>query len=193
MLSRTRLILAGALFLTSAAGVGAQSNAPSSQAAPQKQHGPTVTLGSDDSIAFVVDRKPLRQAAFAIVTTDGTGALLLTDSTIVAQLTDAGLDHMGRDIDHSMRSDSTADWVARLVSGAVAGALKPLMDHGIAYRLRDLAEARYTDGRLQLRRRNGELVFNHMEWQGHEVLESFSPDDAREFARRAQAAAARLR
>lgn len=171
----------GALFVASAGG--AQTNVPPAHAAGSR---------GDDSIAFVIDRKPLRSAAFSIVTTDGTGALLLTDTTIVAQLTDAGLNHLGRDVDHSMRSDSSADWFAGLVAGAVAGALKPLMDHGIAYRLRDLGEARYADGRLDLRRKNGEPVFNHMEWEGHEVLESFTPQDAREFARRAQDAAKRL-
>jgi hypothetical protein len=135
----------------------------------------------------------LRHAAFAIVTTDRTSALLLTDTTIVAQLTDAGLNHVGRDTERSMRNDTTAALITRMLGGAVAGALRPLLDHGIAYRLSDLGEARSTGGRLELRRRNGERVFNHMEMNGHELLESFSPDDAREFARRAQDAAERLR
>lgn len=185
MSNRIRPSLAAAFFITTASAVaGAQSNAPTTH---------SVIAQGDDSIAFVVDRKPLRSAGFSIVTTDGSGALLLTDTTIVAQLTDAGLNHLGRDADHSMRSDSSADWIAGLVAGAVTGALKPLLNHGIAYRLRDLGQARYVDGRLELRRRNGEPVFNHMEWEGHEVLESFSPQDAREFARRAQDAATKLR
>jgi len=73
------------------------------------------------------------------------------------------------------------------------GALIPLFDHGIAYHLRDLADAKYADGRLLLLRANGEEVFRDVEVGKGQLMESFSPADAKEFAGRARAARARLR
>ena len=142
-----------------------------------------------DSVAFIIDRQPLRRAAYSIVTTDGESALLLTDTTIIVQLTDAGLNHLDREITRSTRNDS----VPELVGHMVAGALKPFLNHGIAYNLRDLGDAKYTDGRLDIRRKSGETVFGHLDMYGHDVMESFSADDAREFARRAKAAAQKVR
>ncbi|MDQ6770797.1 MAG: hypothetical protein M3Z54_12510, partial [Gemmatimonadota bacterium] len=62
-----------------------------------------------------------------------------------------------------------------------------------AYHLCDLAKARYADGRLQLVRSNGEEIFSDTEVGNGPLMESFTPDDAIEFAKRAREARARLR
>jgi hypothetical protein len=74
----------------------------------------------------------------------------------------------------------------------VLGALQPLLDHGIAYHLRDLAAAEYADGRLQLRRRNGEEVFRDVKVSDTPLMESFSPEDVKRFASRVREARATL-
>jgi hypothetical protein len=74
----------------------------------------------------------------------------------------------------------------------VLGALTPLVDHGIAYHLRDLADARYDDGRLLLLRANGDEVFRDVEIGHGPLMESFSPADARAFAARARRAREQL-
>lgn len=142
-----------------------------------------------DSVAHIVDRATPKQARFSIVNRDGNAALLLMDTTIVAQMTDRGL--------AQMRSRATTDTISgvveRMIARMVLGALQPLFDHGIAYHLRDLADARYADGRLQLLRKNGEEVFKETEIGDGPLMKSFAPRDAREFAKRAKDARAKLR
>jgi hypothetical protein len=148
-----------------------------------------VSLHVPDTVAHVVDRETLGKARFAIVSRDGTAALLLMDTTIIAQMTDAGLSRMNA----RETTDTIKGAVNRMVARMALGALQPLFDHGIAYHLRDLAKARYADGRLQLVRSNGEEVFADTEVGNRPLMESFTPDDAKEFAKRAREARARLR
>jgi hypothetical protein len=174
-----RLVLAFAL-------VAAVSGLP---AHAQKSSGVHVKVNVPDSIAHVVDRETLAKAHFAIVSRDGTAALLLMDTTIIAEMTDTGLARMNA----RETTDTIKGAVNRLFARMALGALQPLFDHGIAYHLRDLAEARYADGRLQLVRGNGEEVFRDTSI-GHEpLMESFTASDAKAFAKRATEARARLR
>ena len=147
-----------------------------------------VTVHVPDSIAHVVDREPANRARFAIVSRDGQATLLLMDTTIVAQMTDRGLARVNaRESTDTIKSAAT-----RLFARMALGALVPLFDHGIAYHLRDLADAKYADGRLQLLRANGEEVFRDTEIGKGPLMESFSAGDAREFAARAKAARSQL-
>jgi hypothetical protein len=170
-------ILVGSLVLTIAVTARAQDTT--------SMH---VSIHVPDSVAHVTDRESPSQARFAIVSRDGQAALLLMDTTIVAQMTDRGLDRMNA----RETTDTIKGVVNRMVARMALGALVPLMDHGVAYHLRDLADARYADGRLQLLRSNGEEVFRDVEIGKGPLMESFSPDDARAFAARARAARARL-
>lgn len=148
-----------------------------------------VTVHVPDSIAHVVDRDSARNARFAIVSRDGAATLLLMDTTIVAQMTDRGLARMNS----RETTDTINGAVNRLFARMALGALQPLFDHGIAYHLRDMADAKYADGRLQILRANGEEVFRDTQL-GHEpLMESFAPDDAKAFAKRAREARAKLR
>jgi hypothetical protein len=141
-----------------------------------------------DSVAHVVDRERARDARFAIVSRDGQSQLLLMDTTIVAQMTDRGLAR----IDSREVTDTIKGTANRIFARMALGALVPLLDHGIAYHLRDLADAKYSDGRLLLLRANGDEVFRDVEVGRGPLMEAFYPDDARAFAARAKAARARL-
>lgn len=170
-------ILVGSLVLTIAATARAQDTT--------SMH---VSIHVPDSVAHVTDRESPSHARFAIVSRDGQAALLLMDTTIVAQMTDRGLDRMNA----RETTDTIKGVVNRMVARMALGALLPLMDHGVAYHLRDLADAKYADGRLQLLRANGEEVFRDVEIGKSPLMESFSADDASAFAARARAARARL-
>jgi hypothetical protein len=154
-----------------------------------QEAGTHVSIHVPDTVAHVVDRSTLAKARFAIVSRDGTSALLLMDTTIVAEMTDTGLQRMNS----RQATDTIKDAVNRIFARMALGALQPLFDHGIAYHLRDLSKARYADGRLQLVRSNGEEVFGDTEIGHGPLMESFTPDDARAFAKRANEARARLR
>jgi hypothetical protein len=155
-----------------------------------QEHGSVhVSVQAPDSVAHIVDRERPAHAHFAIVSRDGIAALLLMDTTIVAQMTDHGLARMSsREATDTIKSD-----VNRLFARMALGALQPLFDHGVAYHLRDMADAKYSDGRLQILRSNGEEVFRETEVGHGPLMESFSPDDARAFAKRAREARAKLR
>ena len=147
-----------------------------------------VTVHVPDSVAHVVERETASRARFAIVSRDGQAMLLLMDTTIVAQMTDRGL----AKVSSKEATDTIKSASGRLFARMALGALVPLFDHGIAYHLRDLADAKYADGRLQLIRSNGEEVFRDTEIGKGPLLESFSPDDAKAFAARARTARAQL-
>jgi hypothetical protein len=147
-----------------------------------------VNIHVPDSVAHMVDRERPAAARFSIVSTDGQAELLLMDTTIVAQMTDRGLARMSS----REATDSIQGAANRLFARMALGALTPLLDHGIAYHLRDLADARYDDGRLKLVRRNGDEVFRDVEMGKRPLMESFSAADAKAFAAMARAARARL-
>ena len=148
-----------------------------------------VNVHVPDSIAHVIDRVTPAKANFAIVSRDGTAALLLMDTTIVAEMTDTGLARMNS----REATDTIKGTVNRMFARMALGALQPLFDHGIAYHLRDLSDARYADGRLKLTRANGEEVFADTEIGHGPLMEAFTPSDAIAFAKRAREARARLR
>jgi hypothetical protein len=148
-----------------------------------------VTVHVPDSVAHVTDRELPSHARFAIVSKDGQAALLLMDTTIVAQMTDRGLAR----INAKETTDTIKGTGNRIFARMALGALVPLFDHGIAYHLRDLADARYADGRLQLVRTNGDEVFHDVEIGKGPLMESFSAGDAKAFAARAREARARIR
>ena len=148
-----------------------------------------VNVHIPDSVAHVVDRQSAEHARFAIVGRDGAATLLLMDTTIVAQMTDRGLARMNS---HEA-TDTIQGQVNRLFARMALGALQPLFDHGVAFHLRDMADARYADGRLQILRANGEEVFRDTQ-AGHEpLMESFTPGDAKAFAKKAREARAKLK
>jgi beta-lactamase regulating signal transducer with metallopeptidase domain len=145
----------------------------------------SLKVGDADSIARIVPRLAASQASYAIVTRSGQVALLLRDSTIVVQLTDRGLEEIGRT---DARRDEDRGFLSTLFESMLRTGLRVLLDHGIEYALADLREARYEDGRLVLESRRGGDVFRNLDIDGRDVMADFRPRDARTFAARANAA-----
>ncbi|MEP6729275.1 MAG: hypothetical protein ABJE10_01490 [bacterium] len=143
-----------------------------------------------DSVAHIVPRANPASGAYAITSKDGSGALVLLDTTIVMQFTDRGLDRMKN---AGAATDSIKGTNERMIARMVLGALQPVFDHGIAYHLRDLSTAQYADGRLQLKRRNGEEVFRDVKLNNTPLMANFSEQDATIFARKVSEARAKLR
>ena len=159
----------------------------SAPAVAQKSGGLNVSVNVPDSVAHIVERAA-PAAGYAITTKDGTGMLVLMDTTIVAQMTDRGLEKLRS----KASTDSIKGATERMFARMVLGAIQPMFDHGIAYHLRDLASANYADDRLQLKRKNGEEIFRDLKLNNTRLMESFSPDDAKTFARKVDDARAKL-
>jgi hypothetical protein len=131
-----------------------------------------------DSVAFIVPREQYDVANAKVRSRDKTVTLLLTDTTLVLQLSQRGMDRVRSEVSEP-KTDGVGAWLAARVLGAgVAG----LLDHGIAYRLSALRGARAEGSRLVLEDRDGHRVFEDIEVNGTQLLEDLPPDDARRFA-----------
>ncbi len=144
----------------------------------------------DDSDARIVERQPLRRATSAIETRGGEVALLLIDRKLVMQFTDRGLNKIDRDMNDDANEEKSG--FARLVAGMVRGGVRTMLDRGIEYPVSELREARYEDGRLVLENREGKSIFADVRVNDIQVMESFSPAEARAFAARVNQARRRV-
>jgi hypothetical protein len=130
-----------------------------------------------DSVATVVRRQPVEGANATLRTRDRHVALLLTDTTVVLQFTDRGLDHMNAEL-----GDRAQGTGGRILARMVGAGLAELLDHGIAYRLSALRGARADGGRLVLEDHTGSRVLAETEVNGRRVMDDFSPAEAERFA-----------
>ena len=130
-----------------------------------------------DSVAAVVSRQSADGAIATLRTRDRHVALLLSDTTVVLQFTDRGLDHVTTQL-----SDEAQGAGGRKLARVLGAGLVELLDHGIAYRLSALRAARADGDRLVLEDHDGHRVFAGTEVNGRRVMDDFSPAEAERFA-----------
>ena len=133
-----------------------------------------------DSVARVIDRLQLSKANFSILNRKKVAALLLLDKTIVLQMTDAGLDELGREM--KKENSEKPSGMPKLLEKIVMSSVKALLDHGIEYQLSDLGEARVENGVLVLESKSGDRIFDETKINDEPVLATFAEADARRFA-----------
>ena len=146
-------------------------------------------VNEKDSVSWIVPRQRLGDARSSLRTRDRHAALLLNDTTLVLQLTTGGLYH----VTNSVAGEAAGSALGRALARMVGAGLTELLDHGIAYRLSELREARYDGGRLVLLDRDGKRVFEKVEINGRDLMEDFSPDEARVFVGEVNERVKRLR
>jgi hypothetical protein len=154
-------------------------------AAPAGAQPGTASHPATEESPRVVRRQPLSDARAALRTRDRAAALLLTDSTVVLQLTTAGL----RRVENDVSGDPSAG--GRVLARMLGAGVGRLLDHGLAYPLAALREARVRDGRLVLLDHQGNPVFSTVEMNGSFVLDEFAPAEARAFSTAVNRAIAR--
>ena len=135
-----------------------------------------MTVARDTS--WIVQRVPLARAATSLRTRDAQAAVLLMDTTLVLQFTDEGLSQMNA----SIRDSAPQDLGHRIFARMAGAALGEMFDHGIAYNLRALRSARVEGNRLVLEDLAGKRVFDHVNINGRDVMDDFSPAEASRFA-----------
>jgi hypothetical protein len=132
-----------------------------------------------DSVAFIVPREQYDVANAKVRSRDKTVTLLLTDTTLVLQLSQRGMDRVESGVSEAKHDGGLG---ARLVARMLGAGLTEFLDHGIAYKLSALRSARAEGSRLVLEDRNGHRVFENVEVNHTRFLEELPPDDARRFA-----------
>jgi hypothetical protein len=168
--ARTRLLpLVVAVLGASPVGIAARPAAA--------QHNVSIRADAPDSVSWIVRRQPPDLAEAALRSRDRHVALLLTDTTLVLQLTDLGLDHITDRMD-----DEPGGLGARLVARMLGAGITGLLDHGIAYRLSALRAARREGSALVLEDRDGHHLFEDVEINGRHVMNDFPAADAERFA-----------
>jgi hypothetical protein len=149
----------------------------------------SVNESSPDSVEFIVPREQYDVANAKVRSRDKSVILLLTDTTLVLQLSQRGMDRLESEVSRP-KSDGVGAWLfARMLGAGVTG----LLDHGIAYRLSALRGARADGTRLVLEDLHGHRVFENVEVNGTYMLEDLPHDDARRFADDVNRAIGRLR
>jgi hypothetical protein len=136
-------------------------------------------------------RHDLARARFAILSEQRTAALVLTNDRVAIQLSDRALRELDREI--ARDKDDDDGFLAALIKSAVLGGVREMLDHSLECPIAQLRDVRYHDGRLVLVARNGKHVFEDLEIEDRDALESFSEHDAQAFVREFHRAKDQLR
>ena len=145
---------------------------------------------TEDSPARPGPRRSLREAHFAMTTTDDVASLLLTREVVALQLTDRSLRRIREGDDHDEENDG---FLAQMISSVVRSTVHTVLRRSIEIPIADLRSVEYRGGRLILTTEDGERVFEEVEVNDTDVMESFSPRDAQAFVREFRALKARTR
>ncbi|HEV7990905.1 MAG TPA: hypothetical protein VGP25_03725 [Gemmatimonadaceae bacterium] len=156
----------------------------------QKKISISVHEDAPDSVTFIVPREQYDVANAKVRSRDRSVTLLLTDTTLVLQLSQRGMDRVETGVSEAK---SDAGLGARLVARMFGAGLTELLDHGIAYRLSALRSARADGHRLVLEDHAGHRVFENVEVNGTHLLEDLEPRDAERFAESVNRALKRVR
>ena len=166
---------------------------PAHSAAAQR-HGTHIEINDDDhgsSPARPGPRHDLRDARFAMTTTDDVASLLLTRRVVALQLTERALADIGREMDDD--DDGDGGFIGRMVASVVKSSVRTVLRRSLEIPIDDVRSVDYRGGRLVITTEEGERVFDEVEVNDTEVMERFSRRDAEEFVRQFRALKARSR
>jgi hypothetical protein len=167
---------------------------PAHQAAAQR-HGTHIEINDDDhdgSPARPGPRHDLRDARYAITTTDDVASLLLTRRVVALQLTERALGIIGREMDED-DEDGDGGFIGRFVASVVKSSVRTVLRRSLEIPIDDVRSVDYRNGRLVITTEDDDRVFDQVEVNDTDVMESFSRRDAEEFVRQFRALKARSR
>ena len=170
---------------------------PAHSAAAQR-HGTHIEINDDDhdshrSPARPGPRHDLREARYAITTTNDVATLLLTRRVLALQLTEHALGDIVRELEDDLDNDGDDGFIGRLVSNVVRSSVRTVMRRSLQIPIDEVRSVDYRGGRLVITTKDGDRVFDHVEVNDTDVTESFSRRDAEEFVRQFRALKARSR
>jgi hypothetical protein len=126
-------------------------------------------------------RHDLARARHAILTEDRAAVLVLTRDLVAVQLSDRTFRQLDREIASEKDKNDEDGILAQVITSAVLGSVRALLDHSLECPIEDLRDVRYRDGRLILITVDGDHLFEDLTINDHEFLEGFSEHDAQAF------------
>ena len=142
-----------------------------------------------DSVSWPVRRARPESADALLYTRDRQVVLLVADTALILQFTDAGIDGIRKEIE----ADTTKGFGGRVLMKMFGAGISELFEYGFAYRLSALGGANVDGNRLVIEDREGNRVFRNVEVNGRQVMDDFSPAEAERFAAVINAAIRRQR
>jgi hypothetical protein len=129
-----------------------------------------------------IPRVMLTSAIDHLINGEGNITLLFTDTHLVVQLTNEGLDQITSGIRSDNRdSDEKNSFFADLLRSALSTSLYTLLDHGIAIPLDEISHAEFKNGELQIHAKNDTLIFEDSGINDDNLMTSFHEKDAIRF------------
>jgi hypothetical protein len=123
-----------------------------------------------------------RDAEMAITTEDGDATLLLTREVTAIQLSDRALHKIQRKLKAEQDQDED-NVLGNAIKTAVLSSVRALLDHSAEVPVRKLRSVEYRDGRLVFTTESGKRIFDDVDVNDRDVMESFSERDALAFVR----------
>jgi hypothetical protein len=144
----------------------------------------TFSINNNEIEGEAIPRVMLSSAIDHIVNEDGNLALLFTDTYLVMQLTNEGIDEITSKIrSNDEDSDEPKSFFSNLLLSALSTSIYTLLDHGIAVPLSDITQASYEDGTLYIHTMNDALIFENSTINDKDFMSDFKEKDAKRFAK----------
>jgi len=124
-------------------------------------------------------RHDIGRARYVMVTRDGAVELLITQRRVALQLSGRTMREIDREMDRELEDEDGV--IADAIKRAVLGGVRALLRRSLECPLDELSDARYRDGRLELVTVDGDRVFEDVELDDRDLLESFRAQDAQAF------------
>jgi len=122
-------------------------------------------------------------ARIAITTQDSKVTLVLTQDVVAFQLSDRVMRKIDREMKHSRHEHEDDDSpISEAFRTAILSTIRSLLDHSAECPLNEIRDVRCVDGRLVIVSRDGDQLFENLEVDDEDVLESFDSRDAAAFA-----------
>ncbi len=127
------------------------------------------------------DRMDPQDARLAITTRDGNSTLMLTDRIVATQFSDRLVHRLDRKF-HAEKNEDDSGPLGQAIKSAVFAGVRSLIDHSAQCPVRDITNVEYKNGRL-LFWSHGDSLFQNIQVDQHNVMESFTESDAKKFIR----------
>lgn len=118
----------------------------------------------------------------AITTREGSVDLMLTNTDLLIQFSDKGLSRISEEINE----DPDESHFASVIKSMVSSGVRTFLDRAMSIPLYEISEISYNDGKLLIRNREGQLIFEDLEIDGSYVMADFSRRNARRFVEDAE-------